>query len=53
MAATPKGPQKARLDFNVDRQTYDSFMKMCSQQGYSSNVVIERMMKKFVETGSF
>ena len=53
LAATPKGPQKAKLDFNVDRPTYDAFMKMCSQRGYSSTVVIERMMKKFVETGTF
>ncbi len=53
MAATPKAPQRARLDFNVDRATYDSFVRMCSQKGYSANVVVERMMKKFVETGSF
>lgn len=53
MAATPKGPQKMRLDFNVDKQTYDDFMRACTRSGYSPNVLIERMMKKYNETGQF
>jgi len=40
-----------KLDYNVDKQTYDTFMRMCAQKGYSPNVIIEKMMKKYVETG--
>lgn len=51
MAATPKGPQKATLNQIVDRQTYDAFMKMCSNKGYAPNIVLEKAMKRFTETG--
>ena len=51
MAATPKGPQKTKLDFIIDRVTYDAFMKKCSNTGYAPNIVIEKFMKKFIETG--
>jgi len=51
MASTPKGPQKMKLDYNVDRETYDNFMRTCSSKGYAPHVVIERMMKKYTETG--
>ena len=51
MAATPKGPQKMKLDYNVDRDTYDIFVRACSKKGYAPQIEIERMMKKFIETG--
>jgi hypothetical protein len=51
MAATPKGPQKMRLDFNVDRQTYDIFIRACAQKGYAPQVVLERLMARFNQTG--
>ena len=51
MAAYPKGPQKMRLDYNVDRETYDIFVKECSQKGYAPQIIVERLMKKFSETG--
>ena len=51
MAATPKGPQKAKLDFNVDRGTYDQFIRNCASKGYAPQTVMERLMKKFIETG--
>ena len=51
MAATPKGAQKIRLDYNVDREIYNQFVKACSQKGYAPQVVIERMMKQYTETG--
>ncbi len=51
MASTPKGPQKMRLDYNVDRQVYDSFVKACSQKGYAPQIIIERLMKRYTETG--
>jgi len=51
MASTPKGPQKMKLDFNVDRDTYDTFVRSCTKKGYAPQIVIERMMKRFNETG--
>ncbi|MBT4825073.1 hypothetical protein HN695_07235 [Candidatus Woesearchaeota archaeon] len=51
MAATPKAAKKMRLDYNVDRGVYDDFVKACSRKGYAPNVVIERLMKKFIDTG--
>ena len=51
MASTPKGPQKMKLDYNVDRQAYDSFVKACSQKGYAPQIILERLMKKYTETG--
>jgi hypothetical protein len=51
MAATPKGPQKVKIDFNIDKPTYDLFIRLCSKNGYQPAVVIERMMKKYNETG--
>lgn len=51
MAATPKKQQKVRLDYNIDKQAYDDFVKACSRKGYAPNVVVERLMKKYTETG--
>ena len=51
MAATPKGPQKIRLDYNVDKDIYNLFVKQCSAKGYAPQIVIERLMKKYTETG--
>ena len=51
MAATPKGPQMQRLDVNIDKIAHDTFVKTCSKKGYSPKVVIERLIKKFNETG--
>ena len=51
MAATPKGPQVARLDVNIDKQTYDNFVRMCASKGYAPKIVVEKLMKKFNETG--
>jgi hypothetical protein len=51
MAATPKGPKKMKIDYNIDREIYNDYVRACSNIGYTPNVVIERLMKKFVETG--
>ncbi|MGV8161907.1 MAG: hypothetical protein ACP5N2_01065 [Candidatus Nanoarchaeia archaeon] len=51
MAASLKAPQKAKMDFSVDKQTYDDFMKNCSRKGYAPNVVAEKLIKKYNETG--
>ena len=51
MAATPKAAKKMKIDYNIDRDIYDEFAKSCSHKGYTPNVVIERLMKRYVETG--
>jgi hypothetical protein len=51
MASTPKGPQKMKLDYNIDRQTYDDFVRACSRKGLAPQIVVEKLMKKFTDTG--
>ena len=51
MAATPPGPRKRKLDYNVDQPTYDNFAKTCSRKGMAPQVVLERLMAKFNQTG--
>ncbi len=51
MASTPKGPQKMKVDYVVDRQVYDNFMRACGHKGYAPQIVIEKLMKKYIETG--
>lgn len=51
MASTPKGPQKIRLDYNIDKETYNNFVRACSSKGYAPQIVIERIMKRYIETG--
>lgn len=51
MASTPKGPQKVRIDYNIDKPTYDDFVRLVSKKGYVPTVIVERLMKKYVETG--
>jgi len=51
MAATPKGPQKIKLDYYLDRETYNNFIRVCSSKGYAPQILIERLMKRFTETG--
>ncbi len=53
MASYPKGPQKMKIDYNIDRQTYDEFVKACSRKGFAPQIIIEKLMKKFTETGQF
>lgn len=51
MAATPKGPQKVRIDYNIDKPTYDDFVRMCSKKGFTPNIIVERLMKKYTDQG--
>ena len=51
MAATPPGPQKMRLDYNIDRKIYDDFAKSCSRKGFAPQVIVEKLMAKFNQTG--
>ena len=51
MAATPKGPQKFKIEYLIDKGTYDAFARACSSKGFAPQVVVERLMKRYVETG--
>jgi len=51
MAGTPKAAKKMKIDYNIDRAVYDEFVKACTRKGYTPNVVVERLMKKYLETG--
>jgi hypothetical protein len=51
MAATPPGPKKRKLDYNVDQAVYDEFVKICSRKGFAPQVILEQAMKKFAQTG--
>ena len=51
MASTPKGPQKVRIDYNIDKPTYDDFVRMCSKKGFTPNIIVERLMKKYTDNG--
>jgi len=51
MASYPPGPQKMKIDYNIDRKIYDDFAKNCSRKGFAPQVIIERLMAKFNQTG--
>lgn len=51
MAATPPGAKKRKLDYMVDQNTFDEFMKACSRKGFAPQVLLEQAMKKFIQTG--
>ncbi len=49
MAAKPKDAKKVRLDYNIAKEVYDDFVRMCSKKGFVPTVIVERLMKKYVE----
>lgn len=51
MASTPPGAQKMKIDYIVDRKVYDEFVKACSRKGFAPQVIVEKMMAKFNQTG--
>ena len=51
MASYPPGAQKAKLEYVVDRKVYDEFVRACSRKGFAPQVILEKAMKKFAETG--
>ena len=50
MAAYPKGAQKIKIDYIIDRAIYDEFVKAVSKKGFAPQIVIERMMEKYSQT---
>ncbi|MFA5071681.1 MAG: hypothetical protein WC511_04975 [Candidatus Pacearchaeota archaeon] len=51
MASTPPGAQKMRIDYNIDRKIYDDFVKACSRKGFAPQIIVEKLMAKFNQTG--
>jgi hypothetical protein len=51
MAASLKKQQKVRIDYNIDKDIYDEFVKSCVKKGYAPGVIVEHAMKKYNETG--
>ena len=51
MAAKPKDAKKIKIDYNIAKEVYDDFVRMTSKKGFVPTVVIERLMKKYVESG--
>ena len=51
MASYPPGAQKAKIDYTVDRKIYDDFVKVCSRKGFAPQVIVEKLMKKFTDSG--
>ena len=51
MASTPPGAKKRKLDYMVDQNVFDEFMKACSRKGFAPQVVLEQAMKKFSQSG--
>ncbi|MGA2130098.1 MAG: hypothetical protein ABSG05_00580 [Candidatus Pacearchaeota archaeon] len=51
MASYPPGPQKVKIDYNIDRKAYDDFVRTCSRKGMAPQVILEQAMRKYAQTG--
>ncbi|MBI2044242.1 hypothetical protein HYT24_02665 [Candidatus Pacearchaeota archaeon] len=51
MAATPPEAKKRKLDYNVSQAVYDEFVKACSRKGFAPQIILEKAMQKFSQTG--
>ena len=51
MAATPPSAKKRKMEYNIDQNTYDEFVKACSRKGFAPQVLLEQFMRKFTQTG--
>lgn len=51
MGTYPPDPRKRKLDYNVAQNVYDDFAKNCSRKGLAPQVVLEKLMAKFNQTG--
>ena len=47
MAATPPKAKKRRMEYNIDQDVYDNFVKACSRKGLAPQVLIEQFMKNY------
>ncbi len=51
MAATPPKAKKRRMEYNIDQDVYDNFVKACSRKGLAPQVLIEQFMKNYNQAG--
>ena len=51
MATYPPDPRKRKLDSNIAQNVYDDFVKSCSHKGFAPQVILEKLMAKFNQTG--
>ena len=49
MAATAKAPQKVKIDYNIGKQTYGDFVRLCTKKGFAPVVIVERLMKHYTD----
>lgn len=51
MASVPPGAKKRKMDYMIDQNTFDDFVKACSRKGFAPQVMLEQAMKKFIQNG--
>ncbi len=51
MASSPPGAKKRKMDYMIDQNTFDEFMKACSRKGFAPQIILEQAMKKFIQNG--
>ena len=51
MASTPPDAKKRKLDYMIAQNIYDDFAKNCSRKGFAPQVILEKLMTKFNQTG--
>jgi len=51
MAATAPNAKKRRMEYNIDQDVYDTFVKACSRKGLAPQVLVEQFMRKYNQTG--
>lgn len=50
MAAKPKAAQKVTIKYDIGKETYDDFVRLVSKKGFVPKVIVERLMKKYIDS---
>ena len=50
MAAKPKAAQKVTIKYDIGKEIYDDFSRMTSKKGFAPQVIVEKLMKKYVDS---
>lgn len=51
MGTYPPEAKKREMKANIDQKVYDDFAKLCSRKGFAMQVIIQKMMEKFLQSG--
>ncbi|HTY43697.1 MAG TPA: hypothetical protein VMC80_00435 [Patescibacteria group bacterium] len=51
MGTYPPEAKKREMKASIDQKVYDDFIKLVSRKGFAPQVIIQRMMEKFIQTG--